>query len=238
MHQDHEIVAQVYAAKVDRQAADRLINQYMPFIKSETSKFIKRNPIEGQDDELAIAMFAFHDAIKAYCKDKGAFLPFAAITIRNRLIDHNRKEKRHANIISLDQKPEEDKNNPSLLEQLDTGRDEISERVDRSAMQDEIFKFSKELSAYGLTLTKIAENCPKQDRTLAACHQTLAYAKKHPELLDVLTKTKKLPLKQLATGAGVERKMLERHRKYMLAILLAYTNGFELIRGHLGQVAR
>ena len=43
--------------------------------------------------------------------------------------------------------------------------------------------------------------------------------------------SKKLPLAQLAAGSGTERKTLERHRKYLVAILLAYTNGFEIIRG-------
>ena len=37
----------------------------------------------------------------------------------------------------------------------------------------------------------------------------------------------------LAEGAGVERKTLERHRRYLVALLLAYTNGYEVIRGHL-----
>ena len=38
---------------------------------------------------------------------------------------------------------------------------------------------------------------------------------------------------ELASGAGVERKTLERHRKYLVAMLIAFTNGFEIIRGHL-----
>ena len=42
-----------------------------------------------------------------------------------------------------------------------------------------------------------------------------------------------LPIAELASGSGVERKTLERHRKYMVAMLLAFTNGFEIIRGHL-----
>ena len=56
------------------------------------------------------------------------------------------------------------------------------------------------------------------------------------ELLDQLVHTKKLPMAQLCAGAGVERKTLERHRKYLIASLLAYTNGFEIIRGHLRQI--
>ena len=52
-------------------------------------------------------------------------------------------------------------------------------------------------------------------------------------LLDRVAQTGKLPLAELARGSGVERKTLERHRKYLVAMLLAFTNGFEIIRGHL-----
>ena len=48
--------------------------------------------------------------------------------------------------------------------------------------------------------------------------------------------TKRLPIGRLAAGSGVERKTLEQHRKYMVALLLIYTNGHEIIRGHLKQV--
>ena len=48
---EHDIVARVYAAKENAQAADELVRQYLPFIKSETARFLKRIPVEGQDDD-------------------------------------------------------------------------------------------------------------------------------------------------------------------------------------------
>ena len=54
----------------------------------------------------------------------------------------------------------------------------------------------------------------------------------------VMEREKKLPLSRLALGAGVEKKTLERHRNYLVAILLAYTNGYEIIRGHLSRIHR
>ena len=107
----------------------------------------------------------------------------------------------------------------------------------RSAAKEEIEEYAAQLESFGLSLTDIADNCPKQDRTLEACHKALTYAKEHIELLDILLTSKKLPMSQLALGSGVSIKTLERHRKYMVAILLAYTNGFEIIRGHLRQIA-
>ena len=82
----------------------------------------------------------------------------------------------------------------------------------------------------------MADNCPRQDRTLAACRRVLDYARANPALLEKVAETGKLPMNELALGSGTERKTLERHRKYLVAILLAFTNGYEIIRGHLCQI--
>ena len=94
------------------------------------------------------------------------------------------------------------------------------------------------MKEFGVNLRDVADNCPKQQRTLDACRKALQYARENPALLDDLLKTKKLPIGQLTAGSGVERKTLERHRKYMVALLLIYTNGYEIIRGHLKQVMK
>ena len=47
----HQILSRVYAAQKDSHAADELIASYMPFIRSETAKFLKRPP-DSSDDAL------------------------------------------------------------------------------------------------------------------------------------------------------------------------------------------
>lgn len=237
MKTEDDIVRRVYAAKQDAQTADGLVRDYLPFIKSETAKFLKRFPVEGHDDELGIAMFAFHEAAMAYSQEKGAFLKLAATAIRNRLIDHQRRENRHAGTISLDQTVDGEQESRTLLEQIDMGHDEIAHRQARNATREEIADFARQLAGFGLKLTDIADNCPQQERTMAACHRILAYARENPSLLEQLVSTRKLPMRSLSEGTGVNRKTLERHRKYLLALLLAFTNGFEIIRGHLRQIA-
>ena len=73
---------------------------------------------------------------------------------------------------------------------------------------------------------------------LSFLRKVLNYAKENPELLDELLRTKRLPIAKLSLGSGVDRKTLERHRKYMVAMLLIYTNGYEIIRGHIKQVLK
>ena len=177
-------------------------------------------------------MFAFYESILSYRTEKGAFLTLASTAIRNRLIDYARKEQRHKSLLSLDLPSSQD-DSRSLGEQLPDRSDKMNEVLQITATRTEIEEFSHQLESFGLTLSDIADNCPRQERTMDACMKVLDYAKSHPQLLVQMIHSKKLPLAQLAAGSGTERKTLERHRKYLVAILLAYTNGFEIIRGHL-----
>lgn len=236
MKEEHQIVSWVLEAQSNSQAADELIAQYLPFIRSETAKFLKYFPEDGQD-ELSIAMFAFYEAAMSYQSGKGSFLKLAATAIRNRLIDHYRREQRHTGMVSLDAQSSND-DDSSLVDQISDDRNEAEEFHDRTATKKEIQEFTGQLQEFGLSLSDIADNCPKQERTLTACMRVLDYTRQNPDLLDQLVKTKKLPLSQLIEGAGADRKTLERHRKYIVAILLAYTNGFEIIRGHLSMIKR
>lgn len=235
MNEEHGILEQVYAAKESVQAADQLIGDYLPFIRAETAKFLKRPPEEGRDDELSIAMIAFHEAIGGYAKHRGSFLKYASMLIRSRLIDYARKERRHRQTVSLDA-PAAGEESPSLGETLPEERDHPEESAHRQATRQEIEELSRQMESFGVSLSDVADNCPKQQRTLQACRKALAYARENSWLLEELVHGKKLPLAKLSDGSGVERKTLERHRKYLVALLLIYTNGYEIIRGHLAQV--
>ena len=216
-----DIIEWVLAAKEDPDAADSLINQYMGFIRAEAGKL----SFGDKEDELSVAMLAFYEAVLGYERSHGSFLRFAAKVIRSRLID------RHRGHGSLNERAGED--GAELLELLPDTRDDIEELNTREAAQGEIEEYAKTIAAFGLTFSDVADNCPKQERTLRACLDALGYARQKPELLAAVEKSGKLPMAELASGAGVERKTLERHRKYLVAMLLAFTNGFELIRGHL-----
>ena len=106
----------------------------------------------------------------------------------------------------------------------------------RTASRREIQEFSEKLAQFGLTFSDVADNCPRQERTFAACRRVLDLARTQPELLKRVEDTGKLPMGELSAGSGTDRKTMERHRKYLVAILLAFTNGYEIIRGHLCQV--
>ena len=234
---EHVIVQLVYDAKGDMEKADHFIMSYLPFIKSETAKFLKRPPIEGRDDELSIAMIAFHEAIERYSRTRGAFLSYASLVMKNRLIDYWRTNKKHRDTLSLDT-PVDEENPTTLGDSLTDDEDPTNTRVVRNATREEIEELSMQLHNFGVSLTDVAENSPKQGRTMEACKNALNYTKQSPKLMEKFLRTKRLPIKDMAIGADVAKKTLERHRKYLIALLLIYSNGYEIIRGHLSQVMK
>ena len=199
MREGHEIIDKVYAAKSDPDAADSLIRQYMGFIRSETAKFLHRPPEEGRDEEFSIAMLAFYESILGYEKGRGVFLSYAARGIRNRLIDHYRKEKRHANLSSLHE-PVEDDAETLKIDRLEDSKNHIQDLHDRNAAREEIDEFEKKLLEFGLSFSDVADNCPCQSRTFAACQKVLAAARLEPELLQEMINSKKLPMTALAAA--------------------------------------
>lgn len=235
MGKEHQLISLVYAAREDAQKADDLIRDYIPFIRSEASKCISRLCTD-QDDEFSIAMIAFHEAILGYERSRGAFLGYASMLIRSRIIDYQRKEQRHQGNLSLyTQSGDDDR---TILDELADQRDHYEESANLQATKQEIAELSAVMAEFGVSFSDVADNSPKQGRTLDACAAAIRYGAQNSQLLEELLRTKKLPLAQLVQGSGAERKTLERHRKYILAMLLIQTNGYEIIRGHLRHVLK
>ena len=227
MSQTRDLLNQIELAKTDIDHADQLIRTYMPFIRSETAKFLHGPVQQASDDQFSIAMLAFHEAIRSYSALRGNFLKYASLVIESRLKTHAVALKRHAH-VSMDAPFEASEH---------TLHDVIAEaqtiEPSRLATQAEIEELENQMHRFGLTLTDITENCPRQQRSLEKCKKVIAYAIRNPHLLDEMVETMKLPMNALVNGSGVDRKTIERHRKYVMAMLLIYTNGYEIIRGHL-----
>lgn len=233
MRIEHPIIQRVYEAKRDMEKADSLIREYLPFIRSEASKCLLR-PCSQSEDEFSIAMIAFHEAIRNYDWKRGPFLAYAALLIRSRIVDYERKEARHQGTISL--YSGQDEETGTILDEIADSHNLLEESLNLKATRQEIEELGTVMQRFGVSFSDVAEHSPRQERTLEACRQAIRFAMADRTILDELLRTGKVPLSRLASGAGVERKTLERHRKYLVAMLLIQTNGYEIIRGHLHRV--
>lgn len=64
------------------------------------------------------------------------------------MIDYSRKEQRHSNLISLDKADDDGgEDGRSLMEKLDTGRDDIHEHAERSAARRKLGSLPRSFQA-------------------------------------------------------------------------------------------
>ncbi len=236
MDSEITIVQRVMEAKGNSYATDDIIREYMPFIKNETIKVAGGLMPEDFDDALSVAMIGFHEAVERYIPGKGAFLSYAAVVIRSRVVDFLRKEVRQNKMISISSPASVEQSEMTIEDTIRDNRDDYEEFNMREATIQEIKELTAQLSRYGLTLNDVASNCPKQHRTIESCRRTIRYSKEHPSIIEEIINTGKLPIKKLSEEVPIEKKVLERHRRYLMAVLIIYSNGYEIIRGHLKQI--
>lgn len=106
---------------------------------------------------------------------------------------------------------------------------EFSEQEQNKERALEIQEFATRLAEYQLSFNDLAENCPKhQDSrcTLLEVAQSLA---KDQEMWQHVIKKKRIPMQALNIKTQVHLKVLERRRKYILAVALLIANEHDFI---------
>ena len=202
---------------------ESFIKEHEFFILKCASKF-SHQYVTKSHDEWSIALEAFTEAIRQYSFKNGNFLSFAELIIRRRLIDELRKQTKFQSEISVDPyafsgQPEEEEE--AYLQSAINSK--IAEQPDRS-LKEEIEALTAQLKTYGFSFYDLISCSPKAEKTKISCANAIVYMTANPLLCSEMRASKNLPLKIIEKNAGIPRKILERHRKYIIA-------GVEIITG-------
>jgi RNA polymerase sigma factor len=208
-----QLGARLELARTDRRALSTLLRDYMPFIKKCVSAVFFKG--QSKADNLTDAMLAFAHSVQTYKSEHGAFIQYAAVVIRNRLIDNARTElAAQKPLVSLTAKTGE----------TDTAREaDISLQVFDRAEEErnlrlEIEAVNGEFSQWGFSWATLLRKCPKQERSRRAAMRIVEALRKSPELLADTLKTRQLPITRLAET--FPRKALEKYRQYVAALII------------------
>jgi RNA polymerase sigma factor len=208
------------------------INEYKPFIASCVTKITGRFMRYGEDDELSIGMLAFSEAIKAFDSSKGHFLPFAQNVIRRRLVDYYRKEKKHDNVIYLnDQVQSDDKDEMDFSLELS-----VQQHFERQASENrrlEIDELGKELQAWGVTFNELVNISPKHKKTREICLDIIRKIISTEDIVETIKKKKYLPVAEVEKITKVSRKTIERSRKYIIAVVIIMTGDYLYLKEYI-----
>lgn len=207
----------------DTLAREELIAACRPFIQ-RVGSWCSRRHLDWHTDELSIAMLAFDEAIDGYDPGRGAqFLSYARIVIAGRLTDYQRRNKAREKEVPLLVKTA-DGSDVIRPEVIKMATDEADRQQERRERAQEVAAFVAELATFGLTLTDIERACPKHKsrrQKLLRAAQVLA---NNQELITHLRSTRQVPLKELSRLTGLNRKLLERGRRYLVAVSLILSN--------------
>jgi RNA polymerase sigma factor len=205
-------------AKNNSKTMQDFISQNELFILRCASEIAHRY-ITKSDDEWSVSLLAFSEAIHNYSFEKGSFFSFAKMLILRRLIDYFRTQTKYTSEVSV---------SPTVfdLDQEDETdihlKIEVSKKISYSkddALKLEIEAANKAFSNYGYSFFDLTECSPKAEKTKIACAKAVTYLLKNPLLLNDIKTSKLLPIKIIEKNSKVPRKILERHRKYILAAI-------------------
>lgn len=209
----------VLAQSGDHSARDQLIGQFMPFILKAASRAAGRYLQPGADEEISVALLAFNEAIDSYNGAKGSFLGFAQTVIKRRLIDYFRRQAPAHREIPLSELETEDQPSHPLHAQVDLmahirWRDKQSDE----ARIQEISEFRELLNSFAIRFEDLPKISPRHQDARERALQISRLIASTPHYREHLWDKKALPLKDLCREPGISRKVVERHRKYIIAV--------------------
>lgn len=207
---------EISKAKTDPDKLSELAKQYELFILRCASDFAGKY-ITKSDDFYACALEGFVKAVDTYEESRGSFTSFARKVINNRLIDETRRQNKYKCEISVAPEVFAD----SADEDEVALRREINSKTaveEDHTLKEEIDAANAQFALYGFSFFDLPSCSPKAKKTMAACRLAVRYLLDNPPIIKLMRETKCLPIASIQKNCWLPRKILERHRKYIIAV--------------------
>lgn len=216
----------VFLAQKDRALREDIIFEYENYIFSCAKKSVGRY-VSDSDDVSSIAMIAFDEAISKYDSSKGSFLNFAKIVIKNRIADYQRKELVYSNTIPFSQLTQTDKDGNETELQIEAPKtNDYDAKFELEALKNELNK-------YDISLFDLPAVTPKSKKTKSACSAAIRYILQNSILKNEVLIKGLIPIKLITDSLSINRKVIERHRKYIITAVVILTGDYKIIAEYI-----
>ncbi|MFO7636527.1 MAG: sigma factor [Clostridia bacterium] len=197
----NELETKLSQAKNSRENLDNLMIEYMPFIHKIVMDTAGKRHME---DYMTCALEGFAKAVVEYDLSKGNFISFAAVVMRNQVIDQLRKEGKRQKEVAF-------------YEEYHGVTSDWDVNV---ARRMEIEMLSQELKFFKITLDRLSVQHPVHKTTREKCKVAAKVITEDRKLMEYLKEKKKLPVQELSRLTGFSGKVFERSREYIIALAL------------------
>ncbi|HNX27950.1 MAG TPA: sigma factor [Syntrophomonadaceae bacterium] len=201
-------------------AIEEIYPELMPFCLRICSRTCGRY-IDDSEEEASIARMSIIEAFDRYEPDKGHILVYLGRVIHNRIIDYKRSEKL---------------NHTLPLEDFDLGQiadDQIGDLVDEMARIQEIEQFKLTLNSFDIEFAELVTASPRQNKTRDMAKKICIIIAADEKLQSYLLEKRKLPIKQLEEEHQINRKLIDRYRKYIIAGALILIYDFAQLKSYI-----
>lgn len=240
-----DIKEKIINAKQNEEAFAQLAEEYKAWILKTASNVTNRY-ISDSDDEWSIALMAFNEAVQSYDESKGSFSALAAVVIKRRILDWLRGEARRSNETSVSPEAFEGALDP---EESSAAEFAVQEHMAEEAMQNskedraaaaraEIEEMQAVLKEYGFSFFDLAECSPRAEKTKKACGLAVRTLIASVAMMALMRLKKLLPIKELSEASGVVRKILERHRKYIIAAAEILDGDYPILASYMAYIRK
>lgn len=198
--------------------------------------------VTDSDDEWSIALLAFSEAVQSFREDKGSFPAFARTVIRRRLTDYFRSQGRYRAELTVlpgafeGELSEEEINGVTLAVQRTMAENAAQDTAAQA--REEISEVKRILAGYGFSYPELAESSPKAGKTRDHCARAVRALLGDPVLREAAREKHRLPMKELAAASGVPKKILDRHRRYIIAAMEILDGDFPVMAGYLDYIRK
>ena len=234
---------QIRLAREDQYAFTDLVEANRSFILHSASESV-HHYVSDSDDEWSVALLAFSEAVRSYERGKGSFRGFAALVIRRRLLDWFRGESRKDEIAVTPRAFEGDLDEDSAggmeleVQRRMTEEAEAAPEDAQARTREEIASVQRVLGGYGFSFFDLADCSPRAEKTKHSCALAVQTLLREPTLLAALRRTKAMPMKELSKASGVSRKILDRHRRYLIAAAEILSGDYPTLSSYMGYIRK
>ncbi|MEA4925049.1 MAG: hypothetical protein VB084_07005 [Syntrophomonadaceae bacterium] len=205
----------------DKNALDSIYEELSQFCRKVISK-TRGKYINPDDEEAGMISNVILDAVDKYDVDRGPFMVYLGQAVRNRTVDELRKEKRSPAVtVSYDN--------------LSPGFEEnyFEDIIDDIARKQEIQEFERLLAGFALNFGDLVNISPRHTKTREQALRAAWLIAQDSELSSYLINKGTLPQKHLEEKFNLNRSLLERYRKYIIAVVLIHIYDFGYLKPYV-----
>ena len=129
--------------------------------------------------------------------------------------------------------------NADVLKAVSRDSTQASRQADRSSsLKDEILEVNERLKKYGFSFRDLKDNSPKAEKTKRECAGAITYILDNKDVLDAVIADGRIPIKGITVATGVNKKLLDRYRRYIIMAVVILNGEYPLLADYLQYVRK